>query len=69
MILYFVEAYMECFLSPFQRGVYFSDLTSEESRKLFRKFLVKWNKGVLGKVCRLSSSSVNMTYLVFAEVL
>ena len=33
-----------------QRGVFFSDLTSEQSRKLFKKFVHKWNSGLLKKV-------------------
>lgn len=35
----------------FQRETFFSELTSEESRSLFRKFVTKWNKGLLDKVC------------------
>jgi hypothetical protein len=34
-----------------QRGVFFSDLSSEESRMLFKKFAKKWNSGALDKVC------------------
>ena len=37
-------------LSPSQRGIFFSELTSEQSRKLFKKFVNKWNKGLLKKV-------------------
>lgn len=33
-----------------QRGVYFSELSSEQSRSLFKKFVMKWNKGLLSKV-------------------
>lgn len=32
-----------------ERGVYFSDLSSEEARKLFKKFVSKWNSGILNK--------------------
>ena len=44
-----------CVVLPFpsQRGIFFSELTSEQSRKLFKKFVNKWNKGLLKKV-RLS---------------
>lgn len=38
------------FLSCEQRRVFFSDLTSEQSRRLFKKFVSRWNSGRLKKV-------------------
>ena len=37
-------------LSWLQRGLFFSDLSSEESRKLFKKFVSKWNSQSLDRV-------------------
>ena len=33
-----------------QSGIFFNDLSSDESRKLFKTFVQKWNDGLLDKV-------------------
>lgn len=46
-----------------ERGTFFSDLSSEESRKLFKKFASKWNSGILNKLYYkgIQSSAVSHT--------
>ena len=34
---------------PLQRKIYFNDLSSEQSRQLFKKFVSKWNNGLLNR--------------------
>lgn len=49
-LLYTIHYYEHLHSMFLQRKIFFSDLTSDKSRKLFRKFVTKWNDGDLPKV-------------------
>ena len=71
MVLYIFAACTRVYLSccnGTQRGLTFSDLNSEESRKMFNKFVRHWNAGKLDEV-RLAFACHSVCSIEFAPVI